>query len=235
MKKLTCLKVFLVVLFLLQILLSLLVMTGSIILVIFRNGLFILIVSVPCLVTALFGLILSAVSGILIGKSAKWIKKAGFRLRRKRTYLSLIILEVLNLIIHIFSLMATISYLIWAILEIVQFEENLKNSTVTNIFYRELENESIRLLSNLGGVGVFLAVWLLVRFCSVPALTYWLSMVRKNKDIIAEMSQLDYSIKNYKDLVEETEIGSVDVDREDWEDTFDNFGQDVYACNNKAV
>ena len=210
-------------------------MTGSIILVIFMDGLFILIVSVPCLVTALLGLILSAVSGILIGKSAKWIKKAGFRLRRKKIYLSLIFLEVLNLIIHILSLMVTLSYLIWSIIEIFQFEQNLRNNTITNILDKEIEKKSIQLLSNLGGVGVFLGIWLLIRCCSIPGLTSWLSMVRKNKDLIAGMSQLDYSIKNYKDLVEETEIGSVDVDREDWEDTFDNAGQDIYACNNKVV
>ena len=235
MKKLRCVKIFLVVLSLLQILFSLLVMTGSIILVIFRNGLFILIVSVPCLVTALCGLFLSAVSGLLIGKSGKWIKKAGFRLKRKRIYLSLIIFEVLNLIIHILSLMITLSYLIWSILEVFHFEQNLKNNTVTNILDKEIENDSIQLLSNLGGVGVFLAIWLLIRFFSISTLTCWLSMVRKNKDIMAGMNQLNYSIKNYKDLLEETEIGSMDVDKEDWEDTFDNLGQDVYACNNKVV
>ncbi|KAI6654954.1 hypothetical protein LOD99_2832 [Oopsacas minuta] len=128
-------------------------------------------------------------------------------------------------------------YFIWSVLDIFQVEKILGNDTITNVFKTEIGRDSIQLLSNLGAIAVLLLFWLFVRSLILSGLFYWLKLVRKNKDIMSGMSKLDYSIKNYKDLVEETEIGSVEADRDDWEDTFDDGigGQDVYACNNKVV
>ena len=246
------LRIFIVVCLLLEIILSLLVIAASFILVILTGGTYILIVSVPCLVISTVTLILSVLAAVLIGKSTKWIKRAVFRLRRKKIYRSLIVLEFLCIFLHCICIGITVMYTGWSILEIIKLEGNKNNRTISeqipNIFkIGQIEEESITLLSTLGAVVLLLFIWLLLRFILVSGLVYWLRLIKKNEDIMQGMSQLDYSIKNYKDLVEETdldvEVDSVDIDREDWDDTFTNDEpgngsvpvQDVYACNAKAV
>ena len=252
MECIVCLKIFLIICFLIEIILSLLVISGSLVLMILTGGLYILIVSVPCLVISTVTLIVSILGAILIGKSMKWIKKAVFRLRRKKIYSSMVVLESLFVVLHIICIGIVVTYTVWSVIEILKLEGNKKNTTISeqipNLFkIDKIEEESLILLSTLGLVVLLLFTWLLLRFVLVSSLAYWVRLVKKNKDIMLGMSQLDYSIKNYKDLVEETdldvEVDSVDVDREDWEDTFTNEEpgngsvpvQDVYACNVKAL
>ena len=251
MGRVVCLKVFIVVCLLLEVILSLLVIAGSCILFAITGGLYILIVTVPCLVLSTVTVIISVLGAVVIGKSAKWIKRAFFRLKRKRIYLCMIALESVCIVLHCVCIGIGVMYTSWSVLEILKIDANNNNRTITeqipNIFQAgRLEEETVTLLSVLGGVVLLLFIWLLLRFVLVSGLVCWFRIIKKNKDMMHGMSQLDYSIKNYKDLVEETdldvEIDSVDVDREDWEDTFASYGpengsvpvQDVYACNTKA-
>ena len=241
METFNCTRIFICLILFLESILSILVIAGSVILTVLSAELFILVVSAPCLFLALVNLFITIYGLVLIGKSVKWVKKAFFRVRRKKIYSTLIFIEILLLILHFVGIGLVAGYTI----KVVAWENRSVNSTQFEV--KNLELETVSELSNLGGIGGVLLVWFILKIIIILSLCYWLKIINKNKDLMFGMNKLEYSIKNYKDLVEDTDIDvdmdSVDMDREEWEDSFTNDEirngsqrvQDEYACNVKAI